>query len=130
MTSFMGIIGIGIGVILAGVTPVGLFYVLLVGAFLQGFSSVMANGPLHAIFQSIVAPEMQGRVFSLISAGATAMMPLSLLVAGPVADLLGVRFWYIIGGSICILMTLAAFFIPAIVNIEKNKWQEPQTAGG
>jgi DHA3 family macrolide efflux protein-like MFS transporter len=130
MTSFMGIIGIGIGVILAGVTPVGLFYVLLVGAFLQGFSSVMANGPIHAIFQSIVAPEMQGRVFSLISAGATAMMPLSLLVAGPVADLLGVRFWYIIGGSICILMTLAAFFIPAIVNIEKTKWQEPQAAEG
>lgn len=130
MTSFMGIIGIGIGVILAGVTPAGLFYILLAGAFLQGFSSVMANGPLHAIFQSIIAPEMQGRVFSLISAGATAMMPLSLLVAGPIADLLGVRFWYIIGGTICILMTLAAFFIPAILNIEKNKWQEPQPVAG
>ncbi len=54
------------------------------------------------------------------------MMPLSLLVAGPVADALGVRFWYIVGGSICILMTLAAFFIPAIMNIEQNHQIETQ----
>jgi DHA3 family macrolide efflux protein-like MFS transporter len=63
---------------------------------------------------------MQGRVFSLINSGAAAMMPLSLLVAGPVADWLGVRAWYIFGGILCILVTLAAFFIPAIMNIEDN----------
>jgi hypothetical protein len=40
-----------------------------------------------------------------------------------------VRFWYIAGGSICILMTLAALFIPAIMNIEQNnQQQEAQTA--
>ncbi len=120
ITSFTGIIGIGLGVILTGAAPVNLFYLVLAANFLLGFSQVLANGPIHAIFQSAITPEMQGRVFSLISAGATAMMPLSLLVAGPVADLLGVRFWYIAGGSICILMTLAALFIPAIVNIESN----------
>jgi DHA3 family macrolide efflux protein-like MFS transporter len=62
-----------------------------------------------------------GQAFSLIGAGATAMMPLSLLIAGPVADRLGVRFWYVIGGTICILATIAATFIPAIMNIEENR---------
>jgi hypothetical protein len=42
------------------------------------------------------------------------------LIAGPVADWLGVRFWYIIGGKICILMTIAATFVPAIINVEQN----------
>lgn len=122
-TSFLGITGIGIGVILSGLVPENLFWLLLAACFTVGFAQVLANGPLHAIFQSAVAPDMQGRVFSLIGAGAAAMMPLSLLVAGPAADSFGVRTWYIIGGGLCLLVTLGAFFIPPIVNIEQNKVQ-------
>jgi DHA3 family macrolide efflux protein-like MFS transporter len=121
VTSLCGVIGIGAGIILFGLAPANMFYVLLAAAFLQGFSMVFANGPLHAIFQSAVVPEMQGRVFSLLGAGATAMMPLGLMIAGPLADQLGVRFWFITGGTICILTTLGATFIPAIMNIEKNQ---------
>jgi DHA3 family macrolide efflux protein-like MFS transporter len=83
--------------------------------------NVLANGPLDAILQSAVEPDMQGRVFSLLGAGASAMAPLSLLVAGPVSDWLGVRTWYLVGGSVCILLALAGLFIPAIMNIETNQ---------
>lgn len=121
ITSFCGVIGIGVGIALMGLVPSEYFYLLLSGAFLIGFMQVMANGPLHAIFQTAVAPDMQGRVFSLIGAGATAMMPLSLLIAGPVSDWLGIRVWYVFGGTVCILMTVASFFIPAIMNIEQNR---------
>ncbi|MBN2388305.1 MAG: MFS transporter [Anaerolineales bacterium] len=121
LTSMIGVIGIGSGVVLTGLAPAGFFTLLLAANFLIGFTQVLANGPLHAIFQSAVAPDMQGRVFSLIGAGATAMMPLSLLIAGPVADLLGVRVWYIFGGTVCVLMAMAALFIPAIMNIEQNR---------
>jgi DHA3 family macrolide efflux protein-like MFS transporter len=100
--------------------PANLFYVALSGVFLLGFMQVMANGPLNAIFQAAVDPDMQGRVMSLIGAGATAMSPLSLLVAGPVADWLGVRSWYLVGGAACILMAITAFFIPVIMDIENN----------
>jgi DHA3 family macrolide efflux protein-like MFS transporter len=120
MTSFSGIIGIGLGIIMVGFIPSNIFYLLLASSFLTGFSQVFANGPLSAIFQSSVAPEMQGRVFSLLGAGATAMMPLSLMIAGPVSDYFGIRFWFILGGAICILMTIAALFVPAIMNIETN----------
>jgi DHA3 family macrolide efflux protein-like MFS transporter len=124
VTSLIGVIGIGIGVILTGLAPVEMFWLVMAANFILGFMQVFANGPLQAIFQTTIIPDMQGRVFSLIGAGATAMMPLSLLVAGPIADWLGVRVWYVFGGSVCILMTLAAFFLPAIMNIEKNKQQE------
>ena len=129
ITSLIGIIGIGVGIILTGLAPAEMFWLLLAGNFIGGFMQVFANGPLHAIFQSAILPDMQGRVFSLIGAGATAMMPLSLLVAGPISDWLGVRVWFVFGGSVCILMTLAALFIPAIMNIEQNKQEEGQAAG-
>ncbi|GAB4415599.1 MAG: MFS transporter [Anaerolineales bacterium] len=120
ITSFSGIIGIGLGIFLVGFIPANMFSLLLAVNFLTGFSQVFANGPLQAIFQSSVAPEMQGRVFSLLGAGATAMMPLALMIAGPISDHFGIRFWFILGGTICILMTIAAVFVPAIMNIETN----------
>lgn len=120
ITSFCGIIGIGLGIVMTGLVPPNMFYLVFIPTFIVGFSQVYANGPLMAIMQSTVSPEMQGRVFSLLGAGATAMMPLSLLIAGPIADRFGIRFWYLVGGSICILMTLAATFNPAIMNIEEN----------
>jgi MFS transporter, DHA3 family, macrolide efflux protein len=121
VTSLVGILGIGAGVILTGAAPVGMFFLILVSNFVVGVTQVFANGPLTAIFQAAIEPDMQGRVFSLISAGATAMMPLSLLVAGPISDWLGVRIWYLVGGGLCILVTLIAFSIPAILNIEQNR---------
>jgi DHA3 family macrolide efflux protein-like MFS transporter len=121
ITSLVGIVGIGVGILIFGSMPAHLFYLALSGIFLLGFMQVFANGPLQAILQSTVEPGMQGRVLSLIGTGATAMSPLSLLVAGPVADALGVRTWYLIGGITCILAALCALFIPAIMKIEDNQ---------
>ena len=129
VTSLAGVLGIGAGVLLVGVAPGNLFYLILVANFIMGVTQVFANGPLTAIFQSVIEPDMQGRMLSLIGAGATAMMPLSLLVAGPLSDRLGVRFWYLLGGGLCILVTLIAFTIPAIMNIENNR-QRPQPSPG
>ena len=126
VTSFSGIIGIGLGIVLVGFVPANMFYLLLTANLLVGFAQVFANGSLMAIMQSTVTPDMQGRVFSLLMAGATAMMPLSLLIAGPISDKFGIRFWYIFGGALCILMTIASTFVPAIMNIEKNH-NEAQT---
>jgi len=125
LTSMFGIIGIGIGIMIFGLLPSNLFYIALSGIFLLGFMQVMANGPLDAILQAAVDPDMQGRVFSLLGAGASAMQPLSLLVAGPVSDGLGIRTWYMIGGLACIIMAVAALFIPVIMNIEENRSKGP-----
>lgn len=128
LTSLLGILGISIAVILVGVAPADRFIVLLAAYLVLGVAQVFANGPLTAIFQSAIEPDMQGRVFSLISAGATAMMPLSLMVAGPVSDGLGLRIWYLVGGGLCILVTVVGFFTPAIVNIEEQRKPAPAPA--
>jgi DHA3 family macrolide efflux protein-like MFS transporter len=130
ITSLCGVVGIGLGIIMAGLTPASMFWLFLAGNFITGSMQVFANGPLSAIFQSTIAPDMQGRVFSLIGAGATAMMPLSLLIAGPMSDWLGIRTWYIFGGIACVAMTVIAFFIPVITNIEAQKAKTPPVVEG
>ena len=81
---------------------------------------------MDAILQAAFDPDMHGRAFSMLGAGGSAMSPLSLLVAGPVSDWLGVRTWYMIGGCACIIMALTGLFIPVIMNIEEN--QQKQSA--
>lgn len=124
-TSLMGIIGMGLGTLAIGLSPANAFALAVGAMFFGGFMNPMANGPLFAVLQSSVAPEMQGRVMALVGSGSAAMMPLSLLIAGPVADALGVRVWYVVGGLACAAVGLAAFGVPAIMNVERNGHARP-----
>jgi MFS transporter, DHA3 family, macrolide efflux protein len=127
-TSLLGILGIGVGVLLTGLAPASIFLIAVAGYSVAGFMGPMANGPIFAILQAKVAPEMQGRVFTLINSSATAMMPLSMLVAAPVAEFFGVRAWFLIGGALTILLAAAAFFVPSIMNMEEATQEIKPTA--
>jgi DHA3 family macrolide efflux protein-like MFS transporter len=119
-TSLMGLVVGGCGIMFLGLVPEGKFQLALVALFVAGVTQPLINGPILAILQATVAPEMQGRVLTLVSSLAMAMMPLSLVIAGPVADVVGVRPWYVIGGAVFALMGVGSFFVPAIVKIEQN----------
>ncbi|MCJ7534721.1 MAG: MFS transporter [Anaerolineales bacterium] len=120
LTSMLGLLGLGIGFSLIGFIPSNLFWLGVVSAFFAASMVPMVNGPVHAILQSAVEPEMQGRVFTLVGSLGSAMAPLGLIVAGPVADAIGVQSWYVIGGLACILMAVVGYSIPAVMNIEEN----------
>ena len=121
VTSMTGIIGLGIGVMLIGLAPASLFIVAILGSVLLGVTIPITNGPIGALLQSIIRPDMQGRVVSLLGSGATAIAPLGLLIAGPLSDAFGIRVWFWMGGLICLIIGVAGFFIPTVMNIENNQ---------
>jgi DHA3 family macrolide efflux protein-like MFS transporter len=123
VTSMVGLLGIGLGSILVGLTPASAYLMAVVGMFVLGFALPITNGPLLAAVQAAVAPEMQGRVFTLINSAASAMTPLGLIIAAPVVDRLGVQSWYIMGGIISIVMAVVGCFIPAVMNLEEGRGQ-------
>jgi DHA3 family macrolide efflux protein-like MFS transporter len=127
VTSLTGIIGLGIGVTLIGIAPADVFLLAIVGNATIGFMIPIANGPVAALLQAIVRPDMQGRVMSLVVSGSSAIAPLGLVIAGPLSDRLGIQVWFWAGGIICILIAVLAFFIPAIMNVEDYKEPSPQS---
>lgn len=120
ITSMAGLVGMGLGSVLIGVAPASLFVLALGGMLAMGFTNPLVNGPLFAILQATVEPAMQGRVMSLLVSGAGAMMPVSLLLAGPLADVIGVQTWYLAGGLACIVIAIGCLFIRPLMNIEQN----------
>jgi DHA3 family macrolide efflux protein-like MFS transporter len=132
-TSLLGITGVGLGILVVGLAPSGMFPLALMALLVAGLGVVFANGPLQALFQTVVPPEKQGRVMSLVSSLAIAMTPLSLLIAGPLSDKIGIQTWYVVGGVVCLILATVGFFIPAVMDIEHNPAgaavvQEPEAA--
>jgi DHA3 family macrolide efflux protein-like MFS transporter len=123
VTSLLGLIGMGLASLVVGFTPSTMFYIAVLGAFAIGYMNSFVNGPVFAIMQTTVAPEMQGRVFTLIGSLSGLMSPIGLMIAGPVADKFGVQAWFVAGGFVTMMMGVSGFFISAIMNIEEDRSQ-------
>jgi DHA3 family macrolide efflux protein-like MFS transporter len=123
-TSMMGLLIMGVSFAMLGLLPGNLFAAALVCAAGIGIGQPTTVGPLYAVLQATVLPVMQGRVMALIGALAGAITPISLLVAGPVADAIGVQVWYLVGGIVCFTLGVAGFFTPALANIERDMKQQ------
>jgi DHA3 family macrolide efflux protein-like MFS transporter len=119
-TSMTGMIVLGLGFVVLGLAPSTLFWIALVSVFVIGFMLPMVDGPFMAILQGTVAPEMQGRVFTIISSLFSISSPIGLAIAGPVSDALGLQVWYVTAGALCAVSGLAGFLVPSIVHIEEN----------
>ncbi len=124
-TALTGLILQGLATVVVGLAPAGAFWLAVVGWGIGGFMNVFFNGPLFAFLQATVRPEMQGRVFTVQQSLAWIAWPLSLAVAGPVTDLVGLRAWYVGGGLVAVLAGLVALSLPAIVNLEQIATQSP-----
>jgi DHA3 family macrolide efflux protein-like MFS transporter len=121
MTSMLGLAGMGIGTLLMSQVPPTGMYIAVGAALIVGIMQPITNGPIFAVMQSTVDPDMQARVFSLLGSAASAMSPIGLLIAGPLSDKFGIQTWFLLGGMICLLMAFAGFFIPALKNIEAER---------
>ena len=119
-TTMMGITILGLGCIGLGLAPGHLFWMALGSALVIGLMIPLVDGPIMAILQGTVAPEMQGRVFTIMGSLLLLTSPLGLAVAGPVSDWLGLKVWYLTAGVLCGTAGLVGFFVPAIANIERN----------
>jgi DHA3 family macrolide efflux protein-like MFS transporter len=115
----------GIAVFLIGMSPSNAVLFATALMLVIGLMMPIFNGSMIAILQSTVPKDKQGRILSLISSGASAMTPIGLGIAGPVSDLIGVTSWFVIAGFVTASLSVAAFFIPAVMNLEERMKQEP-----
>ena len=121
VTTIVGLIGLGVSFLFIGLAPANAFWMAVTGAFFAGGMIALTNGPVRAILQSVIAPEMQGRVMSLIISLSSAMSPIGLIIAGPAADLLGIRTWYVFAGVVASVVGIVGFFLPPLMNVENGR---------
>lgn len=85
ITAVIGFIALAlVGMMVAGLRPGPVF--AGAGLFWMMIFIPLASASSQAVFQSKVAPQVQGRVFSIRSMISRSVMPVSYLLAGPLAD--------------------------------------------
>ena len=123
-TAVSGIVGMSVGALLIAIAPADGYWVAVVGMAIFGILNPIANGPFMAIMQAVVAPEMQGRFFTVMNTMSAAMSPLGLLLAGPVADAFGVQIWFLIGAIGLLVIGGLFLLIPSLRNLEDHRGEE------
>jgi DHA3 family macrolide efflux protein-like MFS transporter len=124
-TALLGISGLGIGILLVAVAPTNMLPLALFGFLFGSSMNALANGSGFAILQTLVSPEMMGRVFTVVMSMAGAVSPLSLAVGGPIADRFGIRTLYFIAGGSILLLALIIWRSPVIMNLEDQVISQP-----
>ena len=124
LTVVVGILGMGIGIATLGLLGKEMYPTAVAMMMILGATNAAANGPLGAILQTKIPAEMQGRIVMVVSSLASAASPLGLLLAGPLADKLGLQVFYVSAGLMCIA-------IAAFIYLEKRVYTlEDQQPGG
>jgi MFS transporter, DHA3 family, macrolide efflux protein len=120
LTAVLGMAGMTAATLMIGLAPSSLFTLGVAGMVTMGVMSSLTNGPLFAIMQTVVAPEMQGRVFTVMGSISMGMSPIGLAFAGPLSDAFGVQSWYLVGSAAIFLLLIACLASPAIMRLEEG----------
>ena len=115
----MGLCTFGMGVI-----PNFWIYLFLMG--LVGLVIPLLNAPSMTLLQEKVEEDFLGRVFGVQSMVASSMMPLGMLIFGPLADRIAIEILMAVSGVF--LMVVAFFAIRDRVLLEAGK-PEPSNTG-
>ena len=119
-TMALSVFLISIWTALLGIVPIFWVYlgiVLAIGLLIPAF-----NTPTMVLLQEKVEPDYLGRVFGVFTMIATSMMPLGMLIFGPLADVFEIE-WMLIGTGIAMFM-MGFFLIGNKVLLEAGKPKE------
>lgn len=118
MTTLSGIMGIAVSTAIIAVAKPSEFLWAAAGMGITGFMMPITNGPISAIMQAHVEPEIQGRVFTMTNSLMSAMVPVSMLVAAPVAEWIGIRGWLALASAGCLVIGITCFCVPELMDVE------------
>ncbi|TXT64194.1 MAG: conserved membrane protein of unknown function [Promethearchaeota archaeon] len=118
-----GILSGNFGYLVVALSPFQFFIMMIIGGFIYGIFLPVVNTMFFTLIQTKVPKDKQGRVISIaivISAGIT---PISVVIAGPLSQLIGIStLWslYAIFGIIISLIIWFSTDLKRIDRFEKN----------
>jgi len=96
----------GIGAVALGLIPDFWMYVLCIG--ITGLFMSIFNAPLMATLQTNIDSAYMGRVMSVLAMMGSLMMPLGMVLWGPLSDLVAID-WLLVGTGTAIFLASAVF---------------------
>jgi DHA3 family macrolide efflux protein-like MFS transporter len=90
------------------------FWIYLAAMAVCGVTIPLFNTPSTVLLQTKVEPQYMGRVFGVFTMVSTLIMPLAMLLFGPLADVIAID-WLLIGGGIVIMFLCIPLMVSKIL---------------
>lgn len=103
----MALAGVFVGLTTIGMGLPKYFWLYLGFMGLCGLVMPFYNTPAIVMLQEKVDPDYMGRVFGIMTMISSSLMPLGMLVFGPLADLIPIEWLLVVTGILMLLMALA-----------------------
>ncbi|MDR0600436.1 MAG: MFS transporter, partial [Treponema sp.] len=94
------------GILAAGLGLATNFWLYLVIMALMGLSLPLYNAPSMVLLQTTVEPAFMGRVISVFTMVSSTMMPLGMVLFGPVSDIISIDTLLIVTGLLAALLAV------------------------
>ena len=92
-----------------------IFWAYLLAMFIIGLSLPYYNSPSYVMVQEKVESEYLGRVFSVMGMISSSMMPIGMMVFGPLADFVDLNYIMIFSGLMMMLITIGLLFNKSLI---------------
>ncbi|WP_424236869.1 MFS transporter [Bhargavaea ginsengi] len=99
----LGFASVIMGICTLGLGLVPVFWIYLAFMALFGIAMPIFNTPAMTLLQEKVEEDYLGRVFGVLGMISTSMMPLGMLVFGPLADMVRIE-WLLLGTGVLIIV--------------------------
>ena len=117
----LSIFVLGLTSALSGALPPEAFWLFVALCFPMGATGTFLMVPLNAYVQATVAPEMMGKVFSLMMTAMSLATPFGLFLSGPLSDVIGVDKWFLYSGALMVVISFYCFLTTRRYDIESVK---------
>lgn len=104
---------------LTALSPSHLFWLAVVWWVVSGLTFIMGNAPMTALLQTTIPNHLQGRALSLLSTVMGLAGPIGLALAGPLGELLGIRWLFVAQGVLGAAVSLAGFLSPTLLCLDR-----------
>ena len=102
---------------LTALMPKELFWLAVIFWALSGITFIMGNAPFTTLIQTTVPNHLQGRVLALLSTIMGLAAPVGLAFATPLGEIMGVRWLFVLVGTLGGLVSLLGFLSPVLRRI-------------
>ncbi|WP_018752883.1 MFS transporter [Paenibacillus sanguinis] len=116
-TMTLATIVMGICTFLLGAVPNFWIYLVFMGIF--GIAMPLLNTPTMVMIQEKVDENYMGRIFGVFSMISTSMMPMGMLIFGPIADIFAIE-WLLLGTGL-LMIFLSLFLVRNKALLEAGK---------
>ena len=106
-TMVVGLVAFGILAICMGLSQQFIQYLFLM--LLYGVALTMVQTAITTMLQEKTAPAMIGRVFGLFGSMYSGFLPIGMIVFGPLADIIPMR-WIMVGSGIALICIAAVTY--------------------